>query len=89
MKLVDIAARLDVSHADAVVLSACVQMQSLPAIELAEQRLGLPVLSAGTATVFRLLQELGLEPVVPQAGHLLSGGLLSVRHAVEPVETAS
>lgn len=89
MKLVDIASRLDISQADAVVLSACVQMQSLPAIELAEQRLGRPVLSAGTATVFRLLQELGLEPVVPQAGHLLSGGLLSARHAAEPVETAS
>ena len=61
-QLVDIAAGLDVSRADAVILSACVQMQSLPAIEPTEQRLGLPVLSAGTATVFRLLQELRSSP---------------------------
>jgi hypothetical protein len=40
-QLVDIAAGLDVSRADAVILSACVQMQSLPAIEPTEQRLGL------------------------------------------------
>jgi maleate isomerase len=90
MKLVDIASGLDVSGADAVILSACVQMQSLPAIELAEQRLGLPVLSAGTATVFRLLQELDLEPVVPRAGRLLAGGALPSRPPLaEPVETAS
>jgi maleate isomerase len=72
-RLPDIAAELDIRDADAVVLSACVQMPSLAAIEAAEERLGLPVLSAGTATVFRLLQALDLEPVVPGAGGLLSG----------------
>ena len=90
MKLVDIAAGLDVSRAEVVILSACVQMQSLPAIELAERRLERPVISAGTATVFRLLQELQLEPVVPRAGRLLSGGPFSPRPAKsEPVEAAA
>jgi maleate isomerase len=33
------------------------------------------VLSAATATTFRILSELGLETRVPGAGHLLSGGV--------------
>jgi maleate isomerase len=58
---------------DAVVLSACVQMPSLAVIEAAEQRLGLPVLSAATATLFQVLDRLELATWVPGAGHLLSG----------------
>ena len=73
MRLPAIAEQLDRSNADAVVLSACVQMPSLPAIAEAERLLGLPVLSAATATTFELLLRLGLDPVVPEAGHLLSG----------------
>ena len=65
--------RLDLTDADALVLSACVQMPSLPAISAVEDRVGLPVLSAATATTFRLLSELGLETRVPGAGALLSG----------------
>lgn len=65
---------LDVSRADAVVLSACVQCPSLPAIAEAERRCGRPVLSAATATTFRVLAELGLDPIVPDAGALLAGG---------------
>ncbi len=57
---------------DAVVLSACVQMPSLGAIPQAEARLGLPVLSAATATTYNLLTALGRSPVVPDAGYLLS-----------------
>jgi maleate isomerase len=75
MKLIDHADRLDISQADAVVLSACVQMPSLSAIQKVEDRLGKPVLSAGTATVYRILKELGLDPVVPNAGFLLSGNI--------------
>jgi maleate isomerase len=71
--LVGHAKRLDTSRADAVVLSCCVQMPSLDAIPEAEQALGLPVLSAATATVHGVLRELGLEAVVPDAGALLSG----------------
>lgn len=73
MQLPGIAERLDRSRADAVVLSACVQMPSLPALSGAERRLDLPVLSAATATTFELLAGLGLDTVVPDAGHLLSG----------------
>lgn len=58
---------------DAVVLSACVQMPSLASIEIVEQRLGVPVLSAATATVFQLLRRLNLSTIVPGAGRLLSG----------------
>jgi maleate isomerase len=67
--------RLDLSGADALVLSACVQMPSLPAIEAVQDEVGIPVLSAATATTFRILSELGLETRVPGAGHLLSGGV--------------
>ncbi|GAB2782288.1 maleate cis-trans isomerase family protein [Streptomyces daliensis] len=65
--------RLDLSGADALVLSACVQMPSLPSIQHVEDACGLPVLSAATATAHRVLSELGLETVVPGAGSLLSG----------------
>jgi maleate isomerase len=71
-KLPDLAEQLDTSRADAVVISACVQMPSLAAIPEAERRLGLPVLSAATATVHELLLHLGLPPEVPGAGALLA-----------------
>lgn len=65
--------RVDLSGCDALVLSACVQMPSLPSIEPVEQACGLPVLSAATATTYGILRALELDPVVPGAGHLLSG----------------
>lgn len=65
--------KLDLSNADALVLSACVQMPSLPAIEAVQDEVGLPVLSAATATTFRILSELGLATCVPGAGALLDG----------------
>ena len=58
---------------DAVVLSACVQMPSLASIQPTQDRLGLPVVTAAAATVYRMLQELGLDTRVPDAGELLSG----------------
>jgi maleate isomerase len=73
MSLLDHLGELDVSSADAVVLSACVQCPSLPAIPAAEARTGLPVLSAGGAIAFRLLESLGLDTAVPGAGALLDG----------------
>jgi maleate isomerase len=73
MSLLDHVGALDVRDADAVVLSACVQCPSLPAIQIAEDRLGVPVLSACTATAFRVLEALGLDTHVPQAGSLLDG----------------
>lgn len=73
MNLIDHANRLNIKGADAVVLSACVQMPSLPAIQEVENRLGLPVLSAATSTTYKILKSLGLKAVVPNAGSLLSG----------------
>jgi len=67
--------RLDLSDVDALVLSACVQMPSLSAIQVVEDEAGIPVLSAATATTHRILTQLGLPPRVPGAGRLLAGGL--------------
>jgi maleate isomerase len=67
--------RLDVSRADAIVLSACVQMPSLSAVQAVEDESGLPVLTAATATTFALLGALGLDRRVAGAGRLLSGVL--------------
>lgn len=71
--LVTLAGRLDLRHAEAIVLSACVQMPSLAAVSTVEATTGLPVLSAATATAHRLLTALGLRPGIPDAGRLLSG----------------
>ncbi|WP_298233073.1 Asp/Glu racemase [uncultured Azohydromonas sp.] len=65
--------RLNTQGADVVVGSACVQMPSLPAIQPLEDRLGVPVVSTAICTVRRMLDHLGLEAVVPNAGALLSG----------------
>ena len=65
--------KLDLSRAEALVLSACVQMPSLPAIAPVQDEIGSPVLSAATATTHRILTALGLEPRVPGAGALLAG----------------
>jgi maleate isomerase len=71
--LVAHASGLNVKGADALVLSACVQMPSLPSIQTVEDKLGLPVLSAAVATTWELLKALGLSTRVPRAGALLSG----------------
>lgn len=65
--------KLNLRDVDAIVLSACVQMPSLEAIDVVEKEAGLPVLSAATATTYTILDTLGLATVVPQAGRLLSG----------------
>jgi maleate isomerase len=73
LRLVEIVKNLDSSQADAVVLSACVQMPSLQAIQKVEDEIGKPVLSAAVATVYKILKTLELKPIVPNAGKLLSG----------------
>ena len=73
--LLNIAAELDTDSADALVLSSCVQMPSLAAIQAAEDRFGLPVFSAATATTYEILDHLDLSTQVPGAGRLLDGGL--------------
>jgi maleate isomerase len=61
--------------AEAIVLSACVQMPSLAAVQRVEDELGLPVVTAATATTFEVLRALGHTPSIPGAGRLLSGSL--------------
>jgi maleate isomerase len=73
MRLVEDVKKLNTQGADVVVLSACVQMQSLPAIQIVENQLGIPVVSTAVCTVYNMLSKLGLDPVVPNAGALLSG----------------
>ena len=65
--------RLNTQGVDVVVLSACVQMPSLASIQVVEDRLGIPVISASVATSYAMLKRLGLATQVPGAGALLSG----------------
>lgn len=72
-KLPGIVAGMKTDAVDAIVLSACVQMPSLPAIAQVEALTGKPVVTAAVATTYAMLGALGLEQVVPGAGALLSG----------------
>jgi len=71
--LIGHAARLQTSGADAIVLSACVQMQSLAAIQPVEDKLGRPVLSSAIATTWEILKRLELDARIDGAGALLAG----------------
>jgi maleate isomerase len=68
-----IVAQMDYKDVDAIVLSACVQMPSLPAVAKVEALTGKPVITAAIATTYALLKELKLKTIVPGAGALLSG----------------
>lgn len=70
-QLLELSRRVDTSGADALLLSACVQMPSLPVLQQVQDQFDIPVLSAAAATAWRILTELGLEPVAPGAGDLL------------------
>jgi maleate isomerase len=72
-RVMDAARGLDIARADALVISACVQMPSLDLVTPAEEEFGLPVLSAATAGAYALLTGLGLDPALPGAGRLLAG----------------
>ena len=61
------------ADADALVLSACVQMPSLSVVPKVEALTRKPVITASIATTYAMLKALDLEPVVPGAGALLSG----------------
>ena len=64
--------RLNTKGVDMVVISACVQMPSLKAIALVEQKTGLAVTSAAACTARSMLRALGLDPIAPSAGFILS-----------------
>lgn len=63
-------------HAEAIVLSACVQMPSLDMIAEAERITGLPVITAAAATVYQTLKTLGLKPGIQRFGSLLEGSVI-------------
>lgn len=68
-----IARNLELDGAEAIVLSACVQMPSLAAVQAVEDELGLPVVTAATATTYEILRALGHTPAISGAGRLLAG----------------
>ena len=72
MLLLEDVKKLNIANADAVVLSVCVQMQSLPAIQAAEDRLGLPVTSTSVCTARGMLDRLGLHGDIPGFGSLMA-----------------
>jgi maleate isomerase len=72
-RLLEIYKGVDRTGIDAFVASACVQMPSLPIIQRLEDAIGVPVVSAAVCTTHQMLDRLGLERRVPEAGSLLSG----------------
>jgi maleate isomerase len=69
----EITRRLNTRGVDAVVASACVQMPSLASVQLIEDRVGMPVVSAAVCTTYMMLKKLGLKARSPGFGALLSG----------------
>jgi maleate isomerase len=72
-RLPAIAQSLDLREADAIVVSACVQMPSLAIVPRLEALTRKPVISAAIATTYAMLKSLELQAIVPGAGALLSG----------------
>ncbi|MCZ4278317.1 maleate cis-trans isomerase family protein [Rhodococcoides yunnanense] len=70
-RVMEAARSLNRDGADALVISACVQMPSLPLVQVAEDEFGIPVLSAATAGAYSLLRALDLPVDLPDAGSLL------------------
>ncbi|QTJ66116.1 maleate cis-trans isomerase [Rhodococcus sp. ZPP] len=70
-RVMEAARSLDRTGADAMVISACVQMPSLDLVQSAEDEFDLPVLSAATAGAYSLLRALDLDVDIPGAGSLL------------------
>jgi maleate isomerase len=66
--------RLDLTTADALVLSACVQMPSLAIVEEVQESVRVPVLTAATATAASILSSLGQSGAhLPGAAGALAG----------------
>lgn len=73
MNLLDIYKRLNLEGVDVLVVSACVQMPSLEAIDAIEKEIGIPVTSAAVCTTYEMLKKLNLDTRIPMGGALLSG----------------
>jgi maleate isomerase len=72
-RLPEIISTMKYADADAIVLSACVQMPSLAVIPQVEAMTGKPVITAAAATTYGMLRSLKLDRIAPGAGALLSG----------------
>lgn len=64
--------QLDLSSVDGIVLSACVQMPSLPSVQKVQDATGLSVITAATSTAREILLSLGLPAILPDAGAALA-----------------
>ncbi|CAH1649733.1 Maleate isomerase [Hyphomicrobiales bacterium] len=70
-RLPEHAAKLNLKDADGLILSACVQMPSLPSVQKVQDQIGLPVITAATCTAREILLALGMEAKIPNAGAAL------------------
>lgn len=66
--LLDHVRGLDLTGVEGIVLSACVQMPSLPAVEQVEAATGLPVVTAATATTREIIAALGVSAPADAGG---------------------
>ncbi|MES2282669.1 MAG: Asp/Glu racemase [Pseudomonadota bacterium] len=73
MALLEDVKKLNTANVDVVVLSACVQMQSIPALQIAQDRLGIPVTSTSACTTRNMLDLLKLKAHIPGYGQVLAG----------------
>ena len=72
MRLLDDVRKLNTANVDVVVLSACVQMQSIAALQRAQDALGIRVTSTSACTVRNMLDLLGLPAGTPGYGAVLN-----------------
>jgi maleate isomerase len=71
MELLEDVKKLKTANVDVVVLSACVQMQSATALQIAQDKLGIPVTSTSACTTRNMLDLLGLKANTPGYGAVL------------------
>jgi maleate isomerase len=71
--LPELVQRLNLSGADGIILSSCVQMPSLPAVAGVQSATGLPVVTAATATARELLRALHDDRVIKAGGAAIDG----------------
>ena len=73
MNLLEIYKQLDLTGIDVLVVSACVQMPSLEAIDQIQKEIGIPVTSAAVCTTYEMMKKLGIKAKSAIGGELLNG----------------
>lgn len=73
-----IARNLQPAGVDVIVLSACVQMPSLPAVHQVEDELSVPVITAAIGVAHEILKSLGHRPAIGGAGSLRADTVTSL-----------